>query len=214
MPFIDVCESGNLAYLDYWFGLVNKGVINVHSQHELAFRLACQHGHLQIVKRLLALEGKCRINVHARGEDAFQSACLCGHLPAVKLLLSLKDKRRINVHALGDTAFRFACIGERSDVIRHLLTLDGDRTIPSDVVAACCTKYGGVKALVEAHRRNRFLISLWADGRERARADRTERSGSARLKVLEGLKRASLAEMLGQLGWGISRPFCLDPRHV
>lgn len=62
--------------------------MDVHAEHDHAFRFACARGHLKVAKWLLALGD---VDIHARNDTAFLWACEGSHFEVAKWLLGLDN---------------------------------------------------------------------------------------------------------------------------
>ena len=112
--FIESCCKGALLIAKELFE--SNFDIDVHENHEDAFRGACYGGHLEVAKWSWQLGQD--IDIHAENEYAFESTCRNGDLEAAKWLWQL-DKS-IDIHAL-ESAFIDACSGGHLEVAQWLL---------------------------------------------------------------------------------------------
>ena len=133
--FMNICKKSpqittkTLEILCWLLSLKIFDQLDVHVNHNYAFRAACFRGSVDLVNFLLDLEGKRRINIHTENEIAFKLACAHGHLELVKFLLKLEGDRRIDVCIDNNESFQLACYYKNLDVVKHLLELEGDRRI-------------------------------------------------------------------------------------
>ena len=63
--------------------LYSLGGVNIHAEHENAFRWSCGEGHLKTAQWLYGLG---RVNIHVWNSEAFRWSCHNGHLGGIKWL--------------------------------------------------------------------------------------------------------------------------------
>lgn len=97
--FVNLCESGDLQAVQQY--LVNHPKLNIHYEHNKAFRESCAKGHLHIAQWLLQTHP--RIDPFANDFDAFKQACINGHLQVAQWL---SPKTNIDDQC---SAFRHCC---------------------------------------------------------------------------------------------------------
>lgn len=130
-PFEVACRHNRLNVAQWLIALEPVyGRINLHANHEGAFREAILHGSLDLAQWLISLEpthGK--FDIHANHGIAFVDACGGGCIELVHWLLSLEATHgKIDVHApfMGqqDQAFVSACVGGHLEIAKFLLSLE------------------------------------------------------------------------------------------
>jgi hypothetical protein len=87
--FLKTCGSG-LFETSIWYWTHTD--VDVHAEHDHAFRFACARGHLKVAKWLLALGD---VDIHARNDTAFLWACEGSHFEVAKWLLGVGQYLRI-----------------------------------------------------------------------------------------------------------------------
>jgi hypothetical protein len=108
------CHGGHLEVAQWIYN--SCGTINIHANHEIAFRLACSGGHLQLLRWLHSLSG---IDIHVRNDEAFRSACLKGHFTVAQWLYSLGG---IDIHSNDNEVMKKT--GYHSELHEWLQSLD------------------------------------------------------------------------------------------
>jgi hypothetical protein len=98
--FIMLCENGHLSVAQW---LQNLHSVDIHAQHEQAFRKFCKNGQLTIAQSLYDFGG---VNIHANDDEAFRWASKAGHLHVVQWLYGLGG---VNIHSRNNEAFRMTC---------------------------------------------------------------------------------------------------------
>jgi len=101
-------ENGKTEFVKH---LIDKGY-DVHTEGDLALRLASHNGHIEIVKVLL----DAGANVHTDNDYALQLASYYGHTEIVKVLLD----DGADVHARSDGALRWASENKHAETVKVL----------------------------------------------------------------------------------------------
>ena len=123
-------------YMTYAKSLIKRYKINIHFNHERAFRDSCLHGNILVAKWLIDLgenHGYGQINIHTTDVftyTAFICACSNGHLKIAKWLINLGENHgfgKINIHRNHyfnmDNAFEAACFIGHLKIAKWLINL-------------------------------------------------------------------------------------------
>jgi ankyrin repeat protein len=108
---LTACERGNLEDAKK----LHDDGINIHEDHEEAFRGACKNGHIEIAKWLQSLGA----NINALDNSAFIWCCINNNIEIAKWLHSLGT----DIHAQSDAGFRYACYYGHTELAKWLQSL-------------------------------------------------------------------------------------------
>ena len=104
------CRMGNIKIAKAILNISDKK-LNIHHNHEEAFRGACRQGHLNLAKWLYNLGG---INTTVKKDYAFRSACVNGHLEIAKWLTTL------NIREVNEDLLMEITIEGKSEILKWL----------------------------------------------------------------------------------------------
>ena len=112
---------------------------NVHTNDDLALRLASNNGHTEVIKLLL----DAGADVHAWDDWALRWASEYGHIEVVKLLLDAGA----NVHALNDYALQNASYNGHIEIVKLLLDAGANVHANKDIALRWASEYGHIEVV-------------------------------------------------------------------
>lgn len=120
--FYKSIRIGKLNVSKYIYKINIKPKIDLHTDHELAFRLGCKYGHLEIAKWIWNISNKT-IDLHRDNYCIFQITCQHGHTEIAKWLIDISGNT-INIYADDNLAFRWSCENGQIETAKWLHSLD------------------------------------------------------------------------------------------
>jgi hypothetical protein len=138
MKFLEYIKEGNLENIKNMYQNNDKKlIIDIHKEHDLAFRQSCGTDHIDIIIWMWdkSIELNRPINIHSCDEYVFKSACENGNLEIAKWLYQKAKELNspINIHSDLDFAFRWSCFHGYFDVAKWLWELSENLCSPIDI---------------------------------------------------------------------------------
>jgi hypothetical protein len=125
--FSIACATGQID-IAKWILTLEKiaGPVNIHYDHDTAFRMACCCNYKKIAEWLLSLEETHgHINIHDHQDHAFRWACYYEHLHIAKWLLSLEETHgKVDIHADSDFVFRESLRNQHKYIAEWIISMD------------------------------------------------------------------------------------------